>query len=555
MSLVLLIIISFIWFSIVFMKSESYLHILQLEGYNTNKLKKWMNQNKCKIYRKSDIYFSVIAIALIIFYYIFYDIYIFKAIFYLSVISLFTIMGITFNNNKKVSKKPFIYTKRAKRLSSITLGLILLDLLIVILLTTVFTNKILMLNKTLDIIYPIFIGFMIISYLLCIYYVILGNLISLPLENKINKKFYIMAREKIKNINGLKTIGITGSYGKTSTKFISSSILSQKFRVMNTPESYNTPMGISKVINNDLTGDYEIFIAEMGATQKGDIEELAILAQPEIGVITSIGPCHLESFGSIENIANCKYELIEHLSSEGIAIFNYDNPYVRALADKTEKTKILYAIENTDNADIYAKDIAVNERGSSFTLCIRDKGSINCETSLLGKHNILNILAAVSIASALGMNLEEISLGIKKILPVKHRLELIDPKTGIIVIDDAFNSNPDGAQAALEIINEFKDRRKIIVTPGMVELGEIEKAENEKFGEKIARICDIVILVGKKRTQPIYDGLIRKGFDVNNIFVVNSTDDSTEVLKSIAKPGDVVLYENDLPDTYEESVK
>lgn len=555
MSLILFILSFFIWYVIMFMKSESYLHILQLEGYNTNKLKKWMNQNKRKIYRKSDIYFSSIAIALIILYYIFYDIYIFKAIFYLSVILLMIIIGITFSNNKKTSKKPFIYTKRAKRLTSITLGLILLDLLIVIILATIFANKILILSETLDIIYPLCIGFMIISYLLCIYYVISGNFISVPLENRINRKFYNMAREKIKSMSGLKIIGITGSYGKTSTKFISSSILSQKFMVMNTPESYNTPMGISKVINNDLTEDYEIFVAEMGATQKGDIEELAILAQPEIGVITSIGPCHLESFGSINNIANCKYELIENLSSEGIAIFNYDNPYVRALADRTEKTKILYAIENIDNADIYAKDITVNERGSSFTLCIKDKGSIDCETSLLGKHNILNILAAVSIANVLGMNLEEISLGIKKILPVKHRLELIDPKNGIIVIDDAFNSNPDGAQAALEIINEFKGRRKIIVTPGMVELGEIEKAENEKFGEKISKICDIVILVGKKRTQPIYDGLIRKGFDVNNIFIVNSTGDSTEILKSISKQGDVVLYENDLPDTYDESVK
>lgn len=507
MILFLLFIFLIIWYRMMFLKIKNYLHILQLEGYKTERLKNWAEQNKIIFYRKN-----------------------------------------------KNSKKPFIYTGRAKRLMLITHSLVLFDFLIVIALAFAFIYRILSYQYFLYIVFSISFLYMIVSYLSCIYYVFIGNHISSILENKINKKFFNMAKEKIQkfNSNGLITVGITGSYGKTSTKFISSAILSQKFRVLCTPESYNTPMGISKVINNDLNEDYEVFVSEMGATKKGDIEELAILTNPKIGLLTSIGACHLQSFGTIDTVARSKYELIENLPDDGISIFNYDNTYIRELADKTEKRKVLYAIENIENADIYAENITVNERGSLFTLHIKGKGSIECETLLLGKHNILNILASVSIASVLGMSLEEISLGIKKILPVKHRLELIDPKTGILVIDDAYNSNPDGAEAALEVMSEFKDRRKIIVTPGMVELGEIEKVENEKFGEKISNVCDIAILIGKNRTKPIYKGLINAGFNKNNIYVVNSTEDSTEILKKIGKQGDIVLYENDLPDTYDE---
>ena len=535
---------SFLWFRIVSLKSESYLHIMQLEGYSTNKFEYWIHENKSKIYKKIDIYYLIATISFVILYFAFLNTLIIKSIFYLCINLLLIIMNVIIYSKKEVFKKPLVYTKRAKRLATIIHSLILLDMFIAILIFLIFTNNI-------YIIYPICVGFMSISYFFCVYYVLLGNLISVPIENRINKKFYDMACKKIRSLDKLKTVGITGSYGKTSTKFITASILSNKFKIMNTPESYNTPMGISKVINNELNDNYEVFIAELGATKKGDIDEVARLTNPKIGVLTSIGPCHLQTFGSIENIANGKYELIEYLPDDGIAIFNYDNPYVRDLADKTLKKKMLYAVENIDNVDVYAKDISVNEIGSVFTLCIKNKGSIKCETSLLGKHNILNILAGVSVATALGMNLEEIRLGIKRILPVKHRLEIIDPKTGILVIDDAFNSNPDGAAAALEVLKEFKNKRKIIVTPGMIELGQIEKKENEKFGEKIAEVCDIVILVGKKRTQPIYEGLVKKGYDSNNIYVVNSTNDSTDIIKNIAKQGDIILYENDLPDNYD----
>ncbi|HPV85950.1 MAG TPA: UDP-N-acetylmuramoyl-tripeptide--D-alanyl-D-alanine ligase, partial [Sedimentibacter sp.] len=329
-------------------------------------------------------------------------------------------------------------------------------------------------------------------------------------------------------------------------------ILKEKYKVLKTPESYNTPMGISKIINNELTDDYDVFIAELGATKTGDIDEVAKLTNPKIGIITSIGPCHLETFKSIDNIMRTKYELIENLPDDGIAIFNYDNEYVKRLADKTFKEKLLYGIDNIEDTDVFATNIHVDSLGSSFSLCIKSLGVIECRTKLLGKHNILNILGGAAIASVLGLSLDEIKRGISNLETVEHRLQLIDNGLGILVIDDAFNSNPDGAKAALDVLNSFTDRRKIIVTPGMVELGDIEETENFKFGEQIASVCDIAILVGKKRTLPIYQGMKKHNFNEDNLYVVNSLNEATEILKTLTKVNDVVLFENDLPDTYDE---
>ncbi len=247
-----------------------------------------------------------------------------------------------------------------------------------------------------------------------------------------------------------------------------------------------------------------------------------------------------------------KYELIESLPDDGIAIFNYDNEHVKKLADKTFKEKLLYGIENIEETDVFATNIRVNSKGSSFSLSINSQGTIECTTRLLGKHNILNILAGAATASALGLSLDEIAKGISKLEAVEHRLKLIDQGTGVLVIDDAFNSNPDGAKAALEVLNSFADRRKIIVTPGMIELGDIEETENYKFGEGIASVCDAVILIGEKRTLPIYKGIKKHNFDDDNLYVVKSLNEATEILKRLTKINDVVLFENDLPDTYDE---
>ncbi|HHV39126.1 MAG TPA: UDP-N-acetylmuramoyl-tripeptide--D-alanyl-D-alanine ligase, partial [Tepidimicrobium sp.] len=465
-------------------------------------------------------------------------------IWYLYVILWTFCMALTLGN-KEEAKKPLVFTNRAKRLYATNL---FLNIVIMGIFSSMYLNIIS--DKMTYFPMVLFIGTL-------LYYfqsetIYLSNLIVKPIEDRINKRFFERAKEKVANMKDLNVIGITGSFGKTSTKFILGTILERRYEVLNTPESYNTPMGLSMVINNSLTDEHDVFIAEMGARNIGDIRELSELTKPKIGIITSIGPAHLETFKNIDNITKAKYELIEELPADGIAIFNYDNEHIKKMADKTFKEKILYGIDRVEDVDIYAKDIEVSERGSTFTIADRDGKSIRCTTRLLGKHNIYNILAGVSGAIAMGMELEEIKDRIDKIEPIPHRLNIMDPGTGVIVIDDTFNSNPIGTKAALNVLSQFKGGRKIVVTPGMVELGEMEEEANREFGINMGKVCDYVILIGEKRTIPIYEGLLKSGYNEDNIFVANDLDHATLQIQKIARPKDIILFENDLPDNYDE---
>lgn len=533
------------WFILCCIKLKQGLHIMQLEGYNSEKYMSWMENHKDRIHTKND---NIYVTSLIIFsvFIILTSLgerisaYSYAYAFVSFIFLLINIMA------KEEAKKPLVFTPRAKRLYGISLALTLFDLLITLLIVQIIA-------KNLYSYLPVWAGILTIIYYFSSFYMYGANYIAKPIENHINNKYFEAASNKIKNMEGgLISVGITGSYGKTSTKFAATTIIREKYNVLNTPDSYNTPMGLSKIINNELTDEHEVFIAELGATKIGDISEVAALTNPKIGILTSIGPCHLETFKSIDNIMRTKYELIESLPNDGVAIFNYDNEHVKKLADKTFKEKLLYGIENIEETDVFATNIKVDSSGSSFSLCINSLGTIECKTKLLGEHNILNILAGAAAASVLGLSMEEIVKGISKLEAVEHRLKLIDQGTGVLVIDDAFNSNPDGTKAALNVLNSFTDRRKIIVTPGMVELGDLEETENYKFGENIASVCDVAILVGKKRTLPIYEGIIKHNFNEDNLYVVNSLSEATEVLKILTRVNDVVLFENDLPDTYDE---
>lgn len=515
--------------------------MMQLEGYKNKNFLKWIKEFQYKVFSPRLNILMLVAIILGI-----VTLAVQQPILnILYMIAWSTVIILTTSFKKENVKKDLVYTQRAKRLLASKYIVNILILIISISIYSLYTADFFVYYSVLLVVAAIL-------YYLAPYTLYLANILVKPVENAVNKYYFDMARNKVKDFDDLKIVGITGSYGKTSTKFITAMILEEKYNVLKTPESYNTPMGVSKVINNTLNSEHEAFVVEMGARNIGDIKEMAELAGPKIGVITSIGPTHLETFINIDNIMKTKYELIEALPPDGIAIFNYDNQYVRKLADKTFKEKILYGTENTEQLDIYATDIEASEAGSTFILNDKNGNSIKCETKLLGEHNIGNLLAGAAIGVALGLTFEEIARGIKKVEPVPHRLQLINPGTGVIIIDDAFNSNPVSSKAALDVISQFKQGRKIIVTPGMVELGQEEEEANRQFGRYIAEACDYVILVGKNRTKPIYEGILEKAFEKDSVFVVNSLNEATIVLQKIVRPKDVVLFENDLPDTYNE---
>jgi len=368
-----------------------------------------------------------------------------------------------------------------------------------------------------------------------------------PIEKHINQQFVDDAKARLEKIPGLIKIGITGSYGKTSTKFLLRDILSVRFSVLATPSSFNTTMGVTRVIREQLMPGHQVFIAEMGARHVGDIKELVDLVHPQIGLLTSVGPQHLDTFGTIERIKNTKYELIDGLPKDGTAIFARDHAiceelYARCPLDAKYMPGDLMC----------ATDMKAGPWGTRFTLTDTKTGeSAQCETRLLGEHSIANLLLCCTAARVLGMTLPEIALGVSRCQPVEHRLQLLNGGAGVTIIDDAFNANPVGAKAALRVLENFPGRR-IIITPGMVELGGEEAAFNRAFGEQMARSVDVAILVGKRHTQPIVDGLLGAGFPQENVHVVSSLDESTKVLHAMMKAGDVVLYENDLPDNYSE---
>lgn len=530
-----------IWNVSFFYRCRFMLHMMQLEGYKNTNYINWISEFRYKVFYSKINILMIIAVILAV-----VNLVAVQEQFSLLYIILWSVLIILSTNFKKENvKKDLVYTKRAQRLLA---SIYIVNILILVVSISIYSA----LTTDFFKYYAILLIIGAALYYLVPYTLYIANFIVKPVENAINKHYFDMAHNKVRSFKNLNIVGITGSYGKTSTKFITAKILEEKYNVLKTPESYNTPMGVSKVINNTLDDGYDAFVVEMGARNIGDIKEMAELAGPKIGVITSIGPTHLETFINIDNIMKTKYELIEALPPDGIAIFNYDNQYVKKLADKTFKEKILYGTENIEQLDIYATNIEVSKIGSTFILNDKNGNSIKCETKLLGEHNIGNLLAGAAIGVALGLKFEEIAEGIKKVEPVPHRLQLINPGTGVIIIDDAFNSNPVSSKAALDVISQFKEGRKIIVTPGMIELGQEEEEANRQFGRYISEVCDYVILVGKNRTKPIYEGIFEKEFNKDSVFVVNSLNEATAVLQKIVRPKDVVLFENDLPDTYNE---
>jgi len=371
----------------------------------------------------------------------------------------------------------------------------------------------------------------------------LANLINAPIEAAVRNYYLKDAKRILRDCPDLKIIGITGSYGKTSMKHFLTAILKQRYNVLMTPKNYNTPMGVTITVRGYLRGYHEIFVCEMGAKKKGEIKELCDIVHPCDGIVTSIGPQHLESFKSMENIISTKMALADEVKG-GKAFLNIDNEYI---AKEKREGAVTYG--TVEGADYRGKVISVSKKGTEFSVTYPDGREYVFHTCLLGAHNVQNICGAVAIADSYGVAPDEIADGIASIKAIPHRLELIE-KGGLTVIDDAYNSNPAGAKAALDALSYFEDY-KILVTPGMVELGEKEEELNAAFGAQAAAVCDFVVLVGEKRAVPIKRGLIEAGYPEDKIFVAGSIGDAMNKVYSLTTDKKkVVLLENDLPDNY-----
>ncbi len=358
-----------------------------------------------------------------------------------------------------------------------------------------------------------------------------SNLVMRLYEIPHAKKFVTRARRALENSACVK-VGITGSFGKTSVKGFAETILSEKFRVLATPSSYNTPLGIARTVNEKGL-DCEIFLAEMGARRTGDIAELCELVNPAFGVVTGVCGQHLETFGTLEAVRAEKGVLARRAAHVVLGA---------SVADMAEgKQNALVA-----GRDFGAEEIVLSERGVAFTLLLKGE-KLPVELPLFGRQVAENVALAAALALQLGMSKEEIAAGISKIRPVPHRLEKREGN-GLVILDDAYNSNPEGAKNAVEALRAFGGK-KCVVTPGLVELGAIETETNEALGRTLAGL-DLVILVGETRVLPVRNGYLAAGGEESRLFLVPVLEKAQEIFTEKLSAGDCILFLNDLPDKY-----
>jgi len=514
--------------------SVRYVHVLQLGRYQLPAYAQWLKRNRERVLRE-NVVIGFVAAILSLYMPVLLSMFVNgegprRALSGWLTLALF--MGVTgfiaWRDYNLPAKKPFVITHRVRRFIAVLGGLSLAAAALLRALTI-----------------PPYFLFAAMPYM-----VELAALIVNPYENKLNAGFFKSARLKLRKRPDLIRIGIDGSFGKTNVKFMLRDMLSKKYNVLATPASFNTAMGISRVVNDDLTDEHQVFIAEMGATHVGDIRELVGLVRPKYGILTSVGSRHLDTFGSLENIASTMYELIQGLPREGsFAVFGSGDDYIDRLYAMCKKEKVRVSLDPRADAWMTAEGISYSDRGTSFTLVCEGERHA-CRTPLLGSFNVKNILLAAAMARRLEVPMEDIVRAIRTLEPIEHRLQLT--VEDLNVIDDTLNEDPDSAFEALRVLSQMPGRR-IVVSPGLNGLHQQEAEVNYALGTVMADSADTVILVGTRNSQrSMRRGLIQSGFSRSNLHAVDDMDDASELLEEISDHGDTVLFESRVPEYEEE---
>ncbi|MCM1337996.1 MAG: UDP-N-acetylmuramoyl-tripeptide--D-alanyl-D-alanine ligase [Candidatus Amulumruptor caecigallinarius] len=439
-------------------------------------------------------------------------------------------------------KKPLVWTPRARRIYITALSLVAVIGAAIVIPLSIGTSPL----NTLHVTACVMVGAYVVSH--CI--IMAANWLLKPVESRINGRFVEDARRILRSMPELKVVGITGSYGKTSTKHFLTRILAEKYDTLMTPGSYNTTLGVVRTIRELMKPYTEVFVCEMGAKQPGDIAEICDLVHPSVGIVTAVGEQHLESFGSIDNVQRTKFELVDALPADGLAVVN--NDFEKCAERPVSNTEcIRYGITAPHGARFTAKDIRYSPRGTEFTVVDTQTGlELPLSTALVGECNISDLLAAVIVALRLGVEPQKIAYAVSHIEPVEHRLQVKHTPGGITIIDDAYNSNPAGSRMAMEVLRQMTGGRRIVITPGMIELGDKQEELNERLGVHIATAADVAIIVGRYNRDALTRGIASVEGGTCRVETVDSFADAQRLLSTIAAPGDTVLYENDLPDTF-----
>lgn len=452
----------------------------------------------------------------------------------------------------KQSKKPLVYTARVRRI--IMGGFFLNAIVLAIVLASVLSlypipemNRIMTLTA----------GLLVIIHIQP-WLLMASNYLLKPYEAMVQKRYYNEAYSKVRALNPT-IIAMTGSYGKTSVKHILAHILSSVKPTLATPGSVNTVMGITRIIREQLEAKHHFFLCEMGAYGIGSIERLCRLCPPDHGILTAVGNAHYERFKSVENVAEAKFELFKAVSEEkGLFVVNLDQVEPRFVEKYTRSygenlIKVASNIEFQDVADFFIKEKEQTADGLKISLEFYGQ-EIDLIVPLYGMHHVNNIIVCFAMAHSLGIPVATIKAALKTTPQIKHRLEVKRESDKADIIDDAYNANPEGFSSALEVaevLKKDKGGRAILVTPGMVELGNLHDEKHEKIAKQAAEKVDEILVIGQERIESFTRTLesLDKPYEVFERFV-----DAKAHLNEIANDNDVILYANDLPDLYESKI-
>lgn len=451
-----------------------------------------------------------------------------------------TVLAIREEDPRRTGKLKLVLTKRAKAILWLALLLFVASEVALVALPQTF-------------LYParlpiVWFAQIVLFQLLCLF-LVAANVALSPWEKRSQARYLEDARNILRG-HHLTIIGITGSYGKTSTKYILGELLQQALGpTLYTRRSVNTLMGVTREIRERLTPDIQFLVTEMGAYGQGSIKRLSNLTPPNAAIITSIGVMHLERFGTQQNIYSAKSELAQAVPSDGILVCSGNDVLCRQIASENpKKTTLLYGVDPNESVDCKVTNPRVTETGTRFEIHWNGL-RLECHTKMHGYPALSNIAAAFTMACALGAEPTYVAGIIANLSPFDNRLQ-VTTENGVAWIRDAYNSNPIGFAAALDVLASLSVKRRILITPGMIELGNRQEAENLSVAEKASKICDMVFIVGNVNRQTWEKGVAKSGGKAQ-VQMYSHRDEAFANLNSILTEGDCVLIENDLPDLYE----
>lgn len=506
----------------------TYLHIYQQEEYDSARFLPWIF-----VHRAFDTRMSAVLLVLAILQYV---IVLSPVIVFGAGSAAFIALAAIEKDPRKASKKKLSMTGRAKRIYFVALAWLALTAYAF---ARVSTSVVIWI-----------IAVQLIPVALAI-----GNLLTQPYENKLQKRFWNEAHAKLGSLKPT-VVGITGSYGKTSTKHLLGHILEVQAPTLITPGSVNTPMGIARVVRERLGSHHRFFVCEMGAYGPGSIARLCRLAPPDIAVITAIGMAHYERFKTLDAVAKTKFELAEAVANrsgpvivaeqvlEFQAAKQFRDRYSRVIVVGTGSDCALRINASSQTAEGILAHVTWN--GAAYVL----------RAPIFGEHHISNMALAFAAACSLGAAPEDAIVALASVPQISHRLEVKQGPAGARLIDDAYNSNPAGFASGLRLLNTLSTNggRRILVTPGMVELGSAHDEEHRKIGEMAASHADVVLAVLPERIKTFTTAYATA--NPHGTMMSFPTFAAAHTwLESNARPNDVVLFENDLPDLYEKKLR